>query len=120
MPTYHCEVLILGGGILGLWVLNQLRAANYESPVLLESELLGCRQTGHSDAFLHQGYSYFQTSGVEVLVDAWNAWQPWIPVPMPPIAPPPAYHVFFDAQQHQTAIAWRQNPQLPAPPGQHN
>jgi hypothetical protein len=123
MPTYRCEVLILGGGILGLWVLHQLLDAKnnsqssieYQSPVLLESDLLGCRQTGHSDAFLHQGYAYYASSGVVVLIDAWNAWQPGLPVPAPVIVPPPAYHVYLDSTVHQAAVAWRQNPNLPAP-----
>ena len=119
MIIYRCEVLILGGGILGLWVLNRLLDARFVSPILLESELLGCGQTGHSDAFLHQGYAYYTVSGVEVYIDAWNAWQPWLPVPMPPITPPPAYHVYLDANLHQAAVAWRQNPRLPLPPAQH-
>lgn len=119
MTTYRCEVLILGGGILGLWVLNRLLDANFVSPILLESELLGCRQTGHSDAFLHQGYAYYSKSGVEVYIDAWNAWQPSLPVPIPPITAPPAYHVYLDRNQHQAAVAWRQNPSLPPPPAHH-
>ena len=119
MTTYRCEVLILGGGVLGLWVLNRLLDAKFLSPILLESALLGCRQTGHSDAFLHQGYAYFAYSGVEVYLDAWNVWQPWLPVPIPPIAAPPAYHVYLDANQHQAAVAWRQNPALPPPPRHH-
>lgn len=124
IPTYRCEVLILGGGILGLWVLHRLLDAKnqsrslleYQSPVLLESDLLGCRQTGHSDAFLHQGYAYYTYSGVEVFLDSWNAWQPWLPVPVPPTVPPPAYHVYLDTTVYQAAVAWRQNPILPAPP----
>jgi hypothetical protein len=120
MPTYRCEVLILGGGILGMWVLDRLVQAGFQSPVLLESELLGCRQTGHSDAFLHQGYAYYAASGARVLIDAWTAWQPWLPLPTPPITPVPAHHVYLDPLKHQAAVTWRQSPGFPLAPPQHH
>lgn len=120
MTTYPCDVLILGGGVLGAWVLERLLDASYQSPILLETELLGCRQTGHSDAFLHQGYAYYSRTGVRVFIDAWNDWQPWLPAPAPPATSPPAYHVFLDPAEHQKTVTWRRSPNLPAPPAQHN
>lgn len=119
-PTYPCDVLLVGGGVLGAWVLDRLLGAGYRSPILLETDLLGCRQTGHSDAFLHQGYAYYSKSGAEVLIDAWNAWQPLLPPPVPPAPLPTAYHVFFDPAERQKTITWRQSPNLPAVPPQHN
>ena len=121
MPTYRCDVLIVGGGILGLWVLERLLNSGYRSPILLETDLLACRQTGHSDAFLHQGYAYYSKAGAEVFIDAWNAWQPWLPLPVPPVTVPPAYHVYLKSSLHQAAIRWWNGLGVPLPPQhQHN
>lgn len=120
MTTYQCDVLIVGGGVLGAWVLERLLGAGYQSPILLETDLLGCRQTGHSDAFLHQGYTYYWKPGAALFIGAWNAWQPWLPPPVPPAAPPPAYHVYLKSSIHQATLQWRANLNVPLPPVQPN
>lgn len=40
IPSYSCDVLILGG-MLGLWVLDLLVEKGFESTVLLEVEKVG-------------------------------------------------------------------------------
>ncbi|MEP6389792.1 MAG: FAD-dependent oxidoreductase [Halioglobus sp.] len=51
------DIVILGGGIAGLWSLNQLRNQGY-SAVLLESEALGSQQTIASQGMIHGGIKY--------------------------------------------------------------
>lgn len=51
------DIVILGGGIAGLWSLNQLRNQGY-SAVLLESEALGSHQTIASQGMIHGGVKY--------------------------------------------------------------
>ena len=51
------DVLIIGGGVMGLWLLNDLRQAGY-SALLLEKRELGGEQTCHSHVYLHRGYLY--------------------------------------------------------------
>ncbi len=121
MENKRCEVLIVGGGILGLWVLDRLLERGCASALLLESDLHACGQTGHSDAFLHQGYAYYSMSGARVLIDAWNAWHSRLPFPTPPLSPqvPEAFHVYLDPLRHQAAVQWRRGFQ-PLPPASHN
>lgn len=49
------DVLVVGGGVQGLLALRRLVAAGY-SAVLVESGLLGGRQSGHAHGLLHRGY----------------------------------------------------------------
>ena len=51
------DIVILGGGIAGLWSLNQLRNQGY-SAVLLETEALGSHQTIASQGMIHGGIKY--------------------------------------------------------------
>lgn len=51
------DALIIGGGVQGLWLLNDLRKAGY-SVVLLERGELGGVQTCHSHVYIHQGCLY--------------------------------------------------------------
>lgn len=51
------DVLILGGGIAGLWTLDRLRGAGY-SCVLLERSALGSGQTVASQGIIHGGVKY--------------------------------------------------------------
>jgi glycine/D-amino acid oxidase-like deaminating enzyme len=56
----NINVLIVGGGIAGLWLLNRLSQANY-SAVLLESDALGAGQTICSQGIIHGGIKYALT-----------------------------------------------------------
>lgn len=53
----HIDIAIIGGGIAGLWALNQLRARGY-SAVLFEQTALGSDQTIGSQGMIHGGVKY--------------------------------------------------------------
>ncbi|MES2607041.1 MAG: FAD-dependent oxidoreductase [Pseudomonadota bacterium] len=51
------DIVILGGGIAGLWLLSRLRSAGYAA-VLLEKSALGDGQTIASQGMIHGGLKY--------------------------------------------------------------
>ena len=51
------DIVILGGGIAGLWLLNRLRTAGY-STVLFERGALGQGQSIASQGMIHGGMKY--------------------------------------------------------------
>ncbi len=51
------DIIIFGGGIAGLWLLNRLTTAGY-SAVLFETDELGCGQTLASQGMVHGGIKY--------------------------------------------------------------
>jgi glycerol-3-phosphate dehydrogenase len=53
----NCEVVIIGGGIAGLWTLNHLRNQGYQA-ILLEKTALGAGQTIASQGIIHGGIKY--------------------------------------------------------------
>lgn len=54
------DVVIIGGGIAGLWTLARLQQAGYKT-VLLESEALGAGQTRYAQGIIHGGTKYALT-----------------------------------------------------------
>ncbi len=54
------DVVIIGGGIAGLWTLARIRQAGYQA-VLFEAEHLGCVQSGASQGIIHGGTKYALT-----------------------------------------------------------
>lgn len=56
-PVLHTDIAIIGGGIAGLWTLNQLRNRGY-SAILFEQEALGSHQTIGSQGMIHGGIKY--------------------------------------------------------------
>ena len=56
-PVINTDIAIIGGGIAGLWTLNQLRNSGY-SAVLFEQEALGGYQTVGSQGMIHGGIKY--------------------------------------------------------------
>ncbi|VAW53850.1 Oxidoreductase, FAD-binding [hydrothermal vent metagenome] len=62
VPTnnVNVDVLIIGGGIAGLWSLARLQKAGYKT-VLLESETLGAGQTRYAQGIIHGGTKYALT-----------------------------------------------------------
>ena len=55
--TYSTDIVIFGGGVAGLWVLNRLRNEGFDA-VLLESKALGSGQTLASQGIIHGGLKY--------------------------------------------------------------
>lgn len=51
------DVVVVGGGIQGLWLLGDLIKAGHNA-ILLERMQPGFGQTGHSHVFIHQGHIY--------------------------------------------------------------
>lgn len=56
----NVDVLIIGGGIAGLWSLARLQQAGYKT-VLLESQALGAGQTRYAQGIIHGGTKYALT-----------------------------------------------------------
>ena len=54
------DIVILGGGIAGLWTLARLRQAGYHA-VLIESDALGAGQTRYAQGIIHGGTKYALT-----------------------------------------------------------
>ncbi len=57
MQTIHTDLIILGGGIAGLWLLNRLRQQGYHA-ILLETGELGGGQSIRSQGIIHGGTKY--------------------------------------------------------------
>lgn len=56
----NVDIVIFGGGIAGLWLLDRLRQAGYQA-LLLENESLGAGQTRFSQGIIHGGTKYALT-----------------------------------------------------------
>lgn len=57
MDTFRCDILIVGGGIAGLWTANRLSQKGW-NVLLLESQTLGSGQTLASQGIMHSGVKY--------------------------------------------------------------
>lgn len=71
-PVLQTDIAIIGGGIAGLWTLNQLRNRGY-SAVLFEQTALGSDQTVASQGMIHGGIKYALTgawSGISEAISA--------------------------------------------------
>jgi glycine/D-amino acid oxidase-like deaminating enzyme len=55
--TATTDIVIFGGGIAGLWLLNRLRQQGYDV-ILLESDALGGGQSLASQGIIHGGLKY--------------------------------------------------------------
>lgn len=55
--SYSTDIVIFGGGIAGLWLLNHLRNQGYQA-ILLETDKLGSGQTLASQGIIHGGLKY--------------------------------------------------------------
>ena len=56
-PSYSTDIVIFGGGVAGLWLLNRLGAEGYRA-ILLERDRLGGGQSIHSQGIIHGGLKY--------------------------------------------------------------
>lgn len=57
LPIYSADIVIVGGGIAGLWLLSQLKQQGYNT-ILLEANTLGAGQTILSQGIIHGGTKY--------------------------------------------------------------
>lgn len=56
-PSYSTDIVIFGGGVAGLWLLNRLTAEGYQV-ILLELDQLGGGQSINSQGIIHGGLKY--------------------------------------------------------------
>lgn len=63
------DLLIFGGGIAGLWLLNRLTALGYNA-ILAENNTLGGEQTIHSQGIIHGGLKYALSGTLNSEADA--------------------------------------------------
>jgi len=72
------DVLIIGGGVAGLWTLARLQKAGYKA-VLLESQSLGHGQTRYAQGIIHGGTKYALTGKLtassEAVADMPSRWR---------------------------------------------
>ena len=54
---YSTDIIIFGGGITGLWLLNRLRREGY-NPILFETKSVGGKQTIAAQGIIHGGLKY--------------------------------------------------------------
>ena len=73
------DILIFGGGIAGLWLINRLNAAGYQC-LLLETDSLGGDQTLASQGIIHGGLKYAlggnlsnESEAISAMPDRWRA-----------------------------------------------
>ena len=75
---YSTDIVIFGGGIAGLWLLNRLQNIGY-SPLLFETNTLGGGQTLASQGIIHGGLKYALsgslTQASEVIADMPSVWR---------------------------------------------
>lgn len=78
MQSCHNELLILGGGICGLWLLAAARASG-RSAILVERDALGGAQTLASQGMIHGGIKYalggFTTPASETIASMPARWK---------------------------------------------
>jgi hypothetical protein len=73
-PPAEIDVVILGGGIQGLWLLRTMREAGY-CAALIDRNHIGGAQTLHSHGFLHQGHAYPHADSLDAFRSAGVKWE---------------------------------------------
>src|SRR5205807_2344176 len=71
------DVLIIGGGVQGLWLLNDLTQLGY-TVFLITNRPLGVGQTMHSHVYIHHGYLYEEIDLARRLKRTRVAWEKFI------------------------------------------
>jgi hypothetical protein len=87
------DVLIIGGGVMGLWLLNALHQERYAA-LLLERRELGGEQTCHSHVYIHQGHLYREVDLAVHLLDVRRTWEQWVRQRQPQYGVTPSYFGF--------------------------
>jgi hypothetical protein len=68
-PSYSTDIIIFGGGIAGLWLLNRLHNEGYQA-ILFETGALGGGQTIASQGIIHGGLKYALSGSLGGAADA--------------------------------------------------
>lgn len=63
------DVVVFGGGVAGLWLINRLVAEGYNA-ILLEANALGAGQTRYAQGIIHGGTKYALTGTISAAADA--------------------------------------------------
>ena len=75
---YSTDIVIFGGGVAGLWVLNAVRSAGYQA-ILFEKGSLGGGQTLASQGIIHGGMKYALqgalSSATQAIADMPSRWR---------------------------------------------
>ena len=75
---YSTDIVIFGGGVAGLWLLNAVRSAGYQA-ILFEKESLGGVQTMASQGIIHGGLKYALkgalSSAAQTIADMPSRWR---------------------------------------------
>ena len=77
MNKIEVDVAVLGGGVMGLWLADQLRRLEY-SVALFETGKLGAGQTGHSHVYIHRGHLYNDAKLLSELGGVWRDWEHYL------------------------------------------
>ena len=77
MGSVEVDVLVVGGGSQGLWLLNDLDRLGYRA-ILIERDELGSGQTCHSHALIHRGHYYDDVNMMILLNAAAQFWRGFI------------------------------------------
>lgn len=105
IPGHSADVVIVGGGIAGLWLHNLLRRHGYGT-LLLEADRLGCAQTLASQGMIHGGLKYALggrlTGASEAIAGMPDRWARCLggdgEIDLRPLRPlADRYHLFADA-----------------------
>ena len=105
------DVLIIGGGITGLWALKDLCRLGYTA-LLLERCELGGEQTCHSHVYIHRGYLYNDVELARHLKEVDELWQDWLADHPPPSRMMPSHFGFRNAADAQLKIDLWEHPSL--------
>jgi hypothetical protein len=114
--VFDLDVLIVGGGVQGLWQLRELLNAGY-SALLVEKGELGGKQTCHSHAYLHQGHLYNEVSFAERLKEIQPIWDGWLKSAKstPVRGSLPSYFGFLNPSYKEKKLQLWESPQLMLP-----
>jgi glycine/D-amino acid oxidase-like deaminating enzyme len=109
------DVLIVGGGVQGLWTLRLLRGLGY-SAALVERGTLGGAQTCHSHVYIHGGHLYQGDFDLATrLRDANTEWAAFTRAAEPARGVVPSIFGFSNEEEAAERLAFWDDPRLRLP-----